>query len=97
MKEKLYEFVKSKGHFYGDIMGADTYIVFIDSFVDELLKLFEKQNMKIKYFLKLYYKSNGAFIREIPMKNEYEAERQMAFYNSSINIKVEMVSVEVEK
>ena len=53
--------------------------------------------MKTKYFLRLYYKNNGEFIREIPMKNEYEVERQMAFYNSSINIKSEMVSVEVEK
>ena len=56
----------------------------------------EKQ-VKIKYYLRLFYKNNSEFIREIPMKNEYEAERQMAFYNSTINIKAEMVSVEVAK
>ena len=37
MREKLYELIKSKGSFNGNVMGADTYIIFIDSFVDELI------------------------------------------------------------
>ena len=46
MREKLYEFVKSKGHFNGDIMGVDTYIIFIDSFVDELIEFLRRENGK---------------------------------------------------
>ena len=42
MREKLYELIKSKGSFNGDVMGVDTYIIFIDDFVDEILKLFEE-------------------------------------------------------
>ena len=37
MRDKLYEFVKSKGIFNGDVMGEDTYIIFVDSFVDALI------------------------------------------------------------
>lgn len=43
MREKLYEFVKSKGSFYGDVMGEDAYIIFIDSFVDELINFYKEQ------------------------------------------------------
>lgn len=99
MREKLYEFVKSKGHFNGDIMGVDTYIIFIDSFVDELMKFLRskmKKQVKIKYYLRLY-KSNGELIRDIPCKNRYEAERQMGFYNSTSNIKADIYSIEVKK
>ena len=53
----------------------------------------EKQ-VKIKYYLRLY-KSNGEFIRDIPCKNEYEANRQMDFYNSTSNIKADIYSIEV--
>jgi hypothetical protein len=57
----------------------------------------EKQ-VKIKYYLRLFYKSNGEFIREFPVKNEYIAESQMAFYNDvTSNIRAEILKVEVEK
>jgi hypothetical protein len=46
MREKLYEFVKSKGSFYGDIMGVDTYVIFIDSFVDALMEFLRSDNGK---------------------------------------------------
>ncbi len=38
MREKLYELIKDKGSFNGDIMGCDTYVVFIDDLVDSLLE-----------------------------------------------------------
>ena len=44
MREKLYELIKSKGSFNGDVMGADTYIIFIDSFVDELIEFLRSKD-----------------------------------------------------
>lgn len=41
MRDKLYELIKSKGIFNGDVMGVDTYIIPIDDLVDGVLKLFE--------------------------------------------------------
>ena len=46
MREKLYEFIKSKGSFNGDVMGVDTYIIFIDSFVDELMEFLRSEDGK---------------------------------------------------
>ena len=53
---------------------------------------------QIKYYLRLFYKNNGEFIREIPIKNEYIAERQMTFYNDlTSNIRAEIYKVEITK
>ena len=52
---------------------------------------------KVKYYLRLYYKDNGEFIREIPCKNHYIAERQCAFYNEvTTNLKAEIRVEEIK-
>lgn len=38
MRDELYELIKSKGIFNGDVMGGDTYIIFIDELVDALIE-----------------------------------------------------------
>ena len=43
---------------------------------------------KLKYYVVLYNKITGNFIREYPVKNEYEAERQCGCYNDmTVNLK----------
>ena len=53
---------------------------------------------KVKYYLRLYYKNNGEFIREVSCKTQYSAERQCAFYNEvTTNIRAEIKVIEVRK
>lgn len=55
-------------------------------------------DIKVKYFVRLFRKSNGEFIKEVPVKNEYRAERMMAFYNEvTTNIRARVKVVEVKK
>ena len=55
-------------------------------------------NTQVKYYLRLYRKNNGKFIREVPCKNQYSAERQCAFYNEvTTNIRAEIHAIEVKK
>lgn len=43
MKDKLYNLIKSKGVFNGDVMGGDTYVIFIDDLVESLVEFIKEQ------------------------------------------------------
>ena len=50
---------------------------------------------KLKYYVVLYNKITGDFIRKYPVKSEYLAERHRGYYNDmTINLKAK---IEVEK
>lgn len=54
--------------------------------------------MKEKYYIVLYSKITGDFVREYPVKNQNIAESQMAFYNDvTSNIRAEIKVVEVKR
>lgn len=44
MRERILTVIKTHGTFNGNVMGADTYVIFEDDFINALLKLFEENN-----------------------------------------------------